>query len=190
MSGWKNWVEKQLAIISGKRECASWVAGILFAYIFVVILLGIHNDVKNGYWLWARLLYGVWTIGVPMWFFLEYVYCSGKRPAKPVKSAETAAETVDYETKLADYEAKLESLRKDIKGLQEAARPVWAGCVAALGLLLVMVGNKYGPHLIARQSRCAALARCSRPRHRRGVSPAIVAGRARRRTAGRGLYPC
>ncbi len=116
-----NRADTVLAGIARQRELAGWLGGIMFVVVFLWALIGIgmHWAAADHRWIPVRLLYGAWTIAVPLWFFVEYVYCAGA-------SATLSAR---------------EEARKPVKAMQEAARPVWAGCAAALGLLLVMVGH-------------------------------------------------
>lgn len=61
----------------------------------------------------VRLLYALWTFGIPLYFFVETIH--GVDPAK------------------AEDEAKMTAF----KATQDAARPVWVACAASLGVLLL-----------------------------------------------------
>jgi hypothetical protein len=66
----------------------------------------------------TRLLFAFWTIAVPCYFFLETVY--------------------GIKTDLSDKQkAKLDQF----KASQDAARAVWAGCAAAIAVLILKPGS-------------------------------------------------
>jgi hypothetical protein len=68
---------------------------------------------------WTKLVYALWTVSVPLYFFAEWVlgidWAVAKQPEK--KPA------LDY-----------------VKGCQDQARTVWAGFAAALAVLLLKFG--------------------------------------------------
>ena len=109
----------------GNRSAATAVAVVVF-----LILLGLAiwsrlmppaidqaKPALNLVQFLARLFFAVWTIGVPFWLLMEFVDC--RRP----KQGESDS----------DFNARQEELRT----LQEAVRPVWAGCAAAVGIMLL-----------------------------------------------------
>jgi hypothetical protein len=88
------------------------LSGVVFLIVFIAV--AVRGD-KVG--LSVRLLYALWTFGVPLYFFVETVYGVDPEKAKINK-------------------AQLEQF----KATQDAARPVWAACAAALSVLLLKGG--------------------------------------------------
>jgi hypothetical protein len=84
------------------------LAAVVFAFVFwSVATCGAQVGIG------VRLLYALWTVGIPLYFFVETIY--GVDPAK----------------------SKDEAKMKTFKATQDAARPVWIACAAALGVLLL-----------------------------------------------------
>jgi hypothetical protein len=67
-------------------------------------------------WMATKILYCIWTIGVPLWLFLEIAW--------GFKEHEPSDQT---------YKDELAAL----KTLQDAARPVWAACALIMGAVLL-----------------------------------------------------
>jgi hypothetical protein len=92
------------------RGPASVVAALVF---FILVGMAASGHYNNP---WGRFLYATWTGLLPLWFFVERVYGIDL----------TQADNSGFEAK-----------RTEFKAMQEAARTVWAGCAAALGILMI-----------------------------------------------------
>lgn len=98
------------------RLSASGGAVILFAIIVGMTIHGhINRATSFSELLYAKIGYCVWTILVPLWFFLEVVY--GFQNEKPIN---------------ATYKDEFDR----VKAFQDAARPLWVACAAVMGLIL------------------------------------------------------
>jgi hypothetical protein len=65
---------------------------------------------------YVKIVYAIWTVLVPLWFFMEWVYgVNWKVATQPDKKP-----ALDY-----------------MKGCQDQARAVWAGFAAVAGILLL-----------------------------------------------------
>ena len=102
--------------IARQRALAGWVGTLVFAALILAIIYG-----KYPYLTWNTSLmlslYACWTIGVPLWLFLETI------EGRKMRSGETPDQ----------YKARVEHL----SATQNAARQVWAGCAAAIGIFLL-----------------------------------------------------
>jgi hypothetical protein len=111
------WVERYSPYLS-------WGFTAVFILVTCATVLGWQFLESNSvWWLAIKITYFGWTIAVPLWMFLEVVW--GFRPVFPT------------DKEYPEYVKELEVL----KVKQDAARPVWAGAAAALGILLLKAGG-------------------------------------------------
>src|SRR6516225_6632036 len=102
------------------RNSLSWAAAVAFGLIFLAIVFRPDKPHLALLDLAIRIAFALWTIAVPAWFFVERVY--GIAP-----SATSNPDFVKY--------------KAELKDMQDAARAVWAGCAAALAVLLWKLGE-------------------------------------------------
>ena len=90
------------------------IAGVVFLFVFFAVAC---PYVPRTGWVGrvVRIVFALWTIAVPVWFFVESVYGVDNTKAS---------------------EPDLKSRKDELKAMQEAARSVWAGCAAAVAVLL------------------------------------------------------
>ena len=96
------------------RPWLGGIAGVVFLLVFLAVArVPRKGSVGRG----VRIVFAVWTIAVPGWFFIESVY------------------GVD-DTKRSNSDIDFKSRQDELKAMQDAARSVWAGCAAAVAVLL------------------------------------------------------
>jgi hypothetical protein len=102
-----------------RRKWLGGIAGVVFLLVFLAVACP-YVSRTGPVGLGVRIIFAFWTIAVPVWFFIESVY------------------GVD-DTKA--FEPDFKSRKDDLKAMQEAARSVWAGCAAAVAVLLWKLGE-------------------------------------------------
>jgi uncharacterized protein YjbJ (UPF0337 family) len=100
------------------RAIAGMIAFIVFVFVVAVGSVSVLMKITagNSWLMLAKVLWGVWTIAVPLWFFMEYLGVSSSQDEQALQ-------------------ARADRLR-ELKETQEYARAVWAACAVVVGLLL------------------------------------------------------
>jgi hypothetical protein len=127
------WAMPRLLAVGRKRAIAGGIAFIVFVMVVAIGGIAAMGKVPAGNvaataqaqavacWLtFAKALWGVWTIGVPLWFFLEFL---AKR--EDLQQQRPSLSPADLKDRIAE-----------LKDMQGYANAVWAACAIVVGLLL------------------------------------------------------
>ena len=119
----RNFIMKALRWVGRYSGVAALISFALYIYLLWAGMYYTHwgqSTATESIPILLKVCYGIWTIGVPLFFLAEY---SAHAQIRPDEAPEARSERLD-----------------ELKTFQQLARDVWLACAAVAGFLIFKIG--------------------------------------------------